>query len=64
MKFLYNHIKHYFTGCKDTQTKSRWIQFQEKKNKPPEKLLEMKSICLDCDNIVKQGYFREDELGG
>ena len=64
MKFLYNHIKHYFTGCQDTITKSRWISVEEKKNKPKEKLLEIKNICLDCDNIVKQGYFREDELGG
>lgn len=49
-------------GCKDLRTETRWVEVNQKKNKPPELLYEFKRICNECKYIVITGYLSEHQM--
>lgn len=40
---------------------TRWIEVNEKKNKPPEILLEVQRFCAGCGAIMSKSWFTEEQ---
>ena len=55
---LMSHI--FKSECRHFRTRRRWIQIQQKRNKRPELLYEVKKICSDCGN-TRASWFTEEQ---
>lgn len=51
-----NDFLHWKKGCKNFRVEKRLLEVGEKKNKPPDRLLEIAKICNECDDIIAITY--------
>lgn len=44
--------------------RDRWIEVNEKKNKPTEVFFHIQQFCGECDGLIKEAYIPEDKNRG
>lgn len=54
------YVSHIFKGCKKYKVTARNIEFNVKKNKPPEAYVEVKGTCKECGRL-KFAYTPRDQ---